>query len=179
MSNEEILSEIGKAMSMMAETKSSVNEALCHAYNFVKKYNKPTISEDTLEMERMKALNDGRNEVWELVKKATLDYSEGGYKVSELKEVFQVSSLQGVFKRYTPQEALAKLEAYEKEQAEIKVGDVVKHNGILVFVVTRIDDTIMGYDKEGNTHSFCFPNQYIKKTGKHIDIQSVLSQLAE
>ena len=142
----------------------------------LQKYNGSTISEDTLEMELMKALNDGRNEVWELTKK--LWYS-GTHKC---KEIFGYEFSIDIIEHLTPQEAIAKLEAYEKEQAEIKVGDVVQHkDGDLYLVITKEDD--IDYDLGAidlqtmkldrlSGKSFAF-----KKTGKHIDIQSVLAQI--
>ena len=186
MSNEEILSEIGKAMSMMADTKSIVNEALCHAQNIVKKYNEPTISEDTLEMERMKALNEGRNEVWELAKKIAVEPEIGGYDGMQLHDIFGFSDMDGVFTSYSPQEALAKLEAYEKEQNEIKVGDVVESTTTgkeFLIITEENDDSDYEFgviDLEGMIiDRICNDTRYFKKTGKHIDIQSLLEQIKE
>ena len=81
----------------------------------------------------------------------------------------------------TPIEAMAKLEAYEKEQNEIKVGDVVisdaGHKALVV-----------GFDKGNKDGIFVMRNdgvtglrvkQSYTKTGKHIDIQSVLEQIKE
>lgn len=178
MSNEEILSEIGKAMSMMADTKSIVNEALCHAQNIVKKYNEPTISEDTLEMERMKALNEGRNEVWELARKI---YE---MKSKEFDEVFRAVHYVDVFYHFTPQEALAKFEAYEKEQEKVRqkimVGDIVTLEDGTKGVVMDEDgvDNVVIFTENGCIEAW-MNKKYITKTGKHIDIQSVLEQIKE
>lgn len=80
----------------------------------------------------------------------------------------------------TPIEAMAKLEAYEKERAErVKVGDVVKIIGTEAeYVVTKIDthhcvNYFGGIDKSGKW----FIQSNVKKTGKHIDIQSALEQI--
>lgn len=136
----------------------------------LQKYNGSTISEDTLEMVRMKALNEGRNEVWELARKI---YE---MKSKEFDEVFRDVHYVDVFYHFTPQEALAKLEAYEKEQNEIKVGDIVYNDDTMEEgVVTHIDndEVFMLYDDGscGNTYG------NLTKTGKHIDIQSVLKQI--
>lgn len=81
---------------------------------------------------------------------------------------------------YTPAEALAKIEAYEKGK-EIKVGDEVVHamgrNENKLFVTSISDGMVKGF--EINEVSFTFPNQFIKKTGKHIDIESLLRQIGE
>ena len=65
MSNEDIIKEIDEVTDLMRETKKKVNEALNKARAVVNR-EEPTISEDTLEMERIKALTEGRNEIWEL-----------------------------------------------------------------------------------------------------------------
>lgn len=141
--------------------------------NELQKYNGSTISEDTLEMVRMKALNDGRNEVWELAKKL---YE---MKIEQLQEVFGAFETELEVMNYlAPQEALAKLEAYEKEQNEIKVGDVVYDLDGNKKVVLFIDFTNKAYiyGRYGITQ---IKKEHLTKTGKHIDIQSVLQQIGE
>ena len=82
-----------------------------------------------------------------------------------------------VFKKNTSQEALAKLKAYEKSK-EIEVGDVVaayNQEGIVVGYMYGIDECdvwMYGYESPQ-----CINKSEIKKTGKHIDINSVLEQL--
>ena len=178
MSNEEILSEIGKAMSMMADTKSIVNEALCHAQNIVKKYNEPTISEDTLEMERMKALNEGRNEVWELANKIQ------GLDCNIREKIYGIYKMPVIFEKFTPQEALVKLEAYEKEQEKVRqkimVGDIVTLEDGTKGVVMDEDgaDNVVIFTENGCIEAW-MNKKYITKTDKHIDIQSLLEQIKE
>lgn len=130
----------------------------------------------TLERYYEKGLNDGRNEVWELAKKIVLNQQYGGLSIGELKKIFGFGSPTEILRRYTLQEALAKLEAYEKEQNEIKVGDIVYNDDTMEEgVVTHIDndEVFMLYDDGscGNTYG------NLTKTGKHIDIQSVLKQI--
>ena len=136
----------------------------------LQKYEQPTISEDTLEMERMKALNEGRNEVWELANKIQ------GLDCNIREKIYGIYKMPVIFEKFTPQEALVKLEAYEKEQNEIKVGDIVYNDDTMEEgVVTHIDndEVFMLYDDGscGNTYG------NLTKTGKHIDIQSVLKQI--
>lgn len=83
------------------------------------------------------------------------------------------------------QEALAKLEAYESEQAEIKVGDVVRFKGypsckVLITAVSRgLNGVYLQTDDLGRmgevNSGIC--KEDIEKTGKHIDIQSILSEI--
>ena len=116
-------------------------------------------------------MEDGRSEVWELAKKLVLLDSSIGW------EIFGTCRVLEALENFTPQEALAKLEAYEKEQAEIKVGDVVEH---------YIDDSkavVLSIDGEVLrvlTDLYNAENWFIKnvtRTSKHLDIQSVLEQI--
>ena len=78
----------------------------------------------------------------------------------------------------TPQEVIAKLEAYEAEK-QIKVGDVV-HSENETFVVTSVEPSLIrGIDENGKTHGYVYPNSYIIKTGNHIDISSILAEIGK
>ncbi len=121
--------------------------------------------------------NKGLEDAWELAKKIY------DMKCDNIEEILGVrGGFYGVIDGLSCEEALAKIEAYEREK-EIKVGDEVKHDIVEradMFVVTSISKgMIRGVDKNGVTHSFTFPNQYIKKTGKHIDIEGLLRQIGE
>lgn len=124
---------------------------------------------DELKMDEYnKGLNEGRNEVWELTKKL---WYLGTYKC---KEIFGYEFTIDIIEHFTPQEALAKLEAYEK-QNEIKVGDVVEqdeHKFVIIFVNNEF---VNGIDENGRFSHISIEN--CKKTGKHIDIQSLLEQI--
>lgn len=123
-----------------------------------------------------KTYESGLEDAWELAKKIS------NMKLDVAVEVFDCTKLFDVIDKFNPQEALAKIEAYEKEK-EIKVGDEVVRDGDeekTVFIVTRICGSfISGFDKDGKTHSYIFPNRFIQKTGKHIDIESLLRQIGE
>lgn len=140
----------------------------------LQKYEQPTISEDTLEMERMKALNEGRNEVWELANKIQ------GLDCNIREKIYGIYKMPVIFEKFTPQEALAKLEAYEKEQNEMKVGDVVTvcgEKGIVVGYLCGLEKYEVWMDGYERPQRIC--KNEIKKTGKHIDIQSILEQIKE
>lgn len=74
------------------------------------------------------------------------------------------------------EEALAKIEAYEREK-EIRVGDVVK-SGIFRGVITRIEGDSVSIIYEGGANGWA-NKRYCTKTGKHIDIEAVLRQIGE
>ena len=124
-----------------------------------------------------KTYEKGLADAWELAKK--IQY---GLTRAQLENIFGTDNESRIMDMYTSEEALAKIEAYEKEK-EIKVGDEVVH-GIggceTRFIVTSMSDgMIRGFDSNGITHSFTFPNRFITKTGKHIDIESLLRQIGE
>lgn len=121
------------------------------------------------QMPYSEAYNKGLNDAWELAKK--LWYNDA--KTND--DIYGIEYFIDIANEYTPQEALAKLEAYEKAN-EIKVGDIVYNDDTMEEgVVTHIDndEVFMLYDDGscGNTYG------NLTKTGKHIDIQSVLKQI--
>ena len=115
--------------------------------------------------------NKGLNDAWTLVNKID------NMSMDKRNNVFGVSFTEDVLSAYTGQEALAKLEAYEKEQAEIKVGDVVidldGHERVVLFI--DLAGIAQIYSRYGVTH---IDKIHLKKTGKHIDLQTILEQIA-
>lgn len=120
--------------------------------------------------------NKGLEDAWELVRKI-FTFNNG-----KMEQIFGYAGKRNVFDDLTPQKALAKLKAYEKKQNEIKVGDEVtvfpksggQFNAIVILV--RVSDRIDVIYNDGITACEVPPELY-KKTGKHIDIQSVLQQI--
>lgn len=114
---------------------------------------------------------DGLNDAWELARKIYEMESK------EFDKVFREVHYVDVFYHFTPQEALAKLEAYEKSK-EINVGDVVEfEDGIKAVVLDWFDDEIFALFTENGCVQNWNKKSDFKKTGKHIDITSVLEQL--
>lgn len=78
---------------------------------------------------------------------------------------------------FTYQEVLAMVEAYEKEK-EIKVGDVVTCFNDYKGVVLDCDDEqelVDVFSENGCVDGLVFSD--VKKTGRHIDISSILEQI--
>ena len=127
----------------------------------------PTLPTDT------EAYNKGLQDAWELA----LKYIKMG--VTERKKVFHIHDCESFFGIIAPQEALAKLKAYEEEQEQIKVGDVVQICGLnKTYVVTTID-TDRGnkyYCGIGEKGTWFFQRDVVK-TGKHIDVNALLEQI--
>lgn len=116
----------------------------------------------------------GLEDAWELARKIFT------FNDNKIKEIFGVAGKRSAFDDLSPQVALAKLEAYEKEQNEIKVGDVVTvcgEKGIVVGYLCGLEEYEVWMDGYGRPQRIC--KNEIKKTGKHIDIQSVLEQIKE
>lgn len=124
-------------------------------------------------------LEDGRNEVWELAKKCV--HLEGCGEDNELMyKIFNTVFIKQLFDDNTPQEALAKLKAYEESQ-KLKVGDIVKNvvlSEVFVGVVSNIEYNEITVMWDDGTSGLIKRNE-LEKTGKHIDIQSILEQIGE
>ena len=113
--------------------------------------------------------NKGLNDAWELVEK--LWY--------ESDKILGYVNLNQVLKDYTPQEALAKLKAYE--DSKIEVGDVITidEDRVIVTKVIKGEPCTTIYGIEDNGCSICYSDRQFKKTGKHIDIKSILDSIGE
>lgn len=114
-----------------------------------------------------KTYTDGLNDVWKLLK---LYYD---MEVGERQEVFGEYTI-GKLLDMPIQTVLDKLEAYEKSK-EIKVGDVVEQNEHKFVIIFVNGEYVNGIDEDGRFSNISIKN--CKKTGRHIDITSVLEQL--
>lgn len=121
------------------------------------------------------------DEAWAIARKIVGSALYGRYTFEELDKIFGSTSICDIFEENTPQEAKAKIEAWEAEK-EIKVGDEVtpKENDNdehKFFVTYKDEDEIGGFSGfTGEVFSGRNIDNYIK-TGRHIDIQSVLEQI--
>lgn len=130
-------------------------------------------------LEQGKAQEQAR--IWECIKKIVLNHEDGGICISELNKIFGCYTIQYVFKNYTLQQIIEKLEAYEEEQKvniEIKVGDEVINNstgskGILLEPETKdMLATVIIPSQRWRTYNSRYSN--LTKTGKHYDIEDLL-----
>ena len=121
-----------------------------------------------------KTYTQGLADAWELAKKI---YS---METDAIKEIFGVTgSLWSVLRELTAEEALAKIEAYEKEKSEIKVGDVVECNGFKGVVLHIFHSGSLNIVYENGIIDTLASVQECEKTGKHIEIESLLKQIGE
>ncbi len=107
------------------------------------------------------AYDRGLNDAWELAKQMIANFD--GHEI--------LSS-------YTPQEALAKLKEYEEAHSKVVVGDVVNHREYGNGIVT-IEDGDFYHVVCANGEVVCFEKNRVTKTGKHLDISSILEQIGE
>ena len=104
---------------------------------------------------------------------------------SDLNSIFGTRDTSLILADNTVKEAKAKIEAWKKGNKEIHVGDVVyiKDEPDTLGIVVRNDKADAGYIyvlwNDGSCGDICIDSNGsgIKKTGRHIDIQSVLDQI--
>lgn len=141
---------------------STTYTADCSCGNFYLK------NEDILQEPQMTA-----EEAWKIAKKILLYPDHGGFNSAELEEIFGRTEH---LWELTPQEAKAKIEAWEAAK-EIKVGDVVTVS-VYEGIVTRDVDKY-GYCSllfvDGDIGYY--QRSSLKKTGRHIDIEGILKQI--
>ena len=123
----------------------------------------------------------GLKDAWEFIKEIY------NFTFRKTDDIFGYEQFIDVLVYFTPQEAIAKLKAYE--EAQIEVGDVV-----FCSLVEEDDNDTENKDNYGvvtgiyrdhyeilmkNGDATGFKKETCKKTGKHIDIQSILEQIGE
>lgn len=138
------------------------------------KYSVNWVSEDKI-IPADKTYADGLNDAWELVRK--LEEIEQ----DERKKMFSYCSVRAIIEDCTIEEVMDKIEAYEKEN--FKVGDVVYYSDgeyeSAKSIVTRVQGkTVYTVYSDGSCGQEHNPSD-LKKTGKHIDVESLLRQIGE
>ena len=128
----------------------------------------------------------GLDDAWEVAKKVVINPDEGGLSILELNEIFNCTTIQQVFRKYTLSEVIAKLKAYEEKQKTdncIEIGDEVKWDGNKCIVTNRHIDINMGiiqdYDLmscEGSVVAHVKRCSFVK-TGRHFDIEKILEAM--
>ena len=121
---------------------------------------------------------EGHSEAWELAKKIYLSEEEGGYDGAELFEIFDEASLSDIY-RLSYSEATAKVAEWEKAKEEIKDGDVLEgiYDNEVKCIVTNLCPDNMAYLVFDDGTAGVYELDNLKKTGRHIDIDSFLKQI--
>lgn len=116
-------------------------------------------------------------EAWEVARKICCDSEDGGLSYKHIMEIFDGIGGGSILNILTPEEVRERIEAWENG---LKVGDVVEFNNGEKAVITGIDSSSEDYYflcRNGAAFPAFIEN--LHKTGKTIDIQSVLEQLGE
>lgn len=117
----------------------------------------------------------GLNDAWELARKISqIDVDKIRNVIPEDNTMYP---LKAVFQKLTVQEAFARMKTYEEEQL-IHVNDEVQtfngtHKGVVTFVRTCGDFFVL-WD---NGTADIYTTKVVKKTGRIINIQSILAQI--
>ena len=129
--------------------------------------------------EYKQAFNQGADKAWELARKIVRQPINGGYKQSEFEEIFGCGYISDIFEKYTYPEAAEKVEEWEKEKEEVKVGDVIEDTYVrkVKCVVTNLYPNNMAYSIFGDGTAGMHELNNFKKTGRHIDVDSFLKQI--
>jgi len=150
---------------------TDLHEGTDHPYFVAVNYDSVHWVSDDKIISADKTYSDGLSDAWELADKLN------NMKLADIVEVFGIDiAREEVFKEISPQEALAKIEAYEKEK-EIKVGDVVKYGVCTCVVTVAYTETAEVLFGDGTFGTIV--KEKAEKTGKHIDIESLLRQIGE
>lgn len=123
---------------------------------------------------------EGQDEAWELARKIVLMEKEGGMKDEDYIAIFggcQPSDY--ILKTHTYPEAAAKVKAWKKAKEEIKVGDVLEgiYDNEVKCIVTNLCPDNMAYLVFDDGIAGVYELDNLKKTGRHIDIDSFLKQI--
>lgn len=131
-------------------------------------------------------VKDGQNEAWECAKKLFSSMAD-----SDIEKAFPIEWNNGGFyalMNLQPQEAIAKLKAYEEKHQtddKIKVGDEVEWDNDFTgdrFIVTRIyqpygkKEQCDGIDDDGDVYRAVLVESLVK-TGRHFGIASILKEM--
>jgi len=126
-----------------------------------------------------KTYEKGLADAWELAKKIYHAPCEGGLENREIEEIFDCK-FGSVTHKYTAEEALAKIEAYEKEK-EIKVGSIVEfiggaNKGVVTLVRTKGDFFVLWDNGTADTYK---ANE-LRNTGRTAEgLTDLLRQIGE
>lgn len=136
------------------------------------------VSEDKI-IPADKTYEQGLADAWELAKKV---YEMDCEIIGEIFGLTVNGGFWDVSRSFTAAEALAKIEAYEREK-EIKVGDEVKlQDGSTFWIIAITNSYVYGYSSDGKTADF--PVQKLEglrltKTGRTTDSIDLLRQIGE
>lgn len=128
-----------------------------------------------LERFRQEAFNAGMNEAWDIAKRI-VGCHEKGFEESKRNAVFCRCDAYDVFNLFKAKEAKEKIEAWEKENNTINVGDVVKTDdcsGVVLDFCSEDEFNVL--TENGCVETWCFAN--VVKTDRYFNIPLIVSRL--
>ena len=135
-----------------------------------------SIGEDCIASCSLKTYEDGLNDAWEAVRKISLNVAEGGLPTDDLIKIFDGDNPYRIIKKYTGKECVEKIKAWE-EKNKFHVGEIVNIEGARKAVVSRVEDNCCYILDETGCVAKYFDTSSISKTGRTIDIESLLKQI--
>lgn len=129
---------------------------------------------------KKEAYEKGLNDAWELARKVA-DISTTSERADMFGYYCNGITITDVLRDFTPQQALAKIEAYEESKV-FKVGDVVRayrnHEYVVIATSEEMPNKQPLLRSLENTKNVCFcTDDGMEKTGRHIDIEHLLEQI--
>ena len=174
MNNEKLIEQIDELIGMHRQLKTDGNDILS-------KVRCALINKNSDDYER------GLNDVWELARKIGGADHPDSWDCDELYEIFGTTAAVDVFDRFSYQEALYKVEQYEKKKAEQEAklvpGDVIVVKGMTygdmkgIFVKFEYNDLVLFTRKGGLVRLVCKDVWNIDKTGDRVDISGFMGAL--
>lgn len=158
------------------DVQKQVNEAYQRGYD--KGYADKTNNDEVCDGLAKDIYQRGLDDAWEAARKVALNPNENGLSLEEVYEIFGCATIQQAFRRYSAQQTIAKLKAYEKEQKkedEIEVRDeVIAYGcrGVVTYVHKNLYTVMMSDGSCGN-----WGKGELKKTGKKHDIDKIMEEL--
>ena len=124
------------------------------------------------------AFDRGCNAAWKLAQKIAKFQLDGGYSIDELKAIFGHPYVSEILD-LTYTEAAEKVAEWEKAKEEIKVGDVLEgiYDNEVKCIVTNLCPDNMAYLVFDDGTAGVYELDNLKKTGRHIDVDSFLKQI--
>ena len=172
MNNEQLIKQVDELIGMHRQLKTDGNDILSKVRSVLTKK-----SSDDYER--------GLNDAWELARKIGGSVDLGGYNCAQMYEIFNSSNTCTIFDKYSCQEALAKVQEYEKkkaEEAKLKPGDYVTYSvGDEIHTAILLD--------ECDDHYWVLSEKYtcpqrlwnmdfqLNKTGKHVNLEDLFKEI--
>ena len=178
--------KVGDKVVMEITDKISVMEEPWYVLSNATSIYEPYLNEaaESLSTYIEQARAEGQNEAWGLARKILEGVPNGGYSPKELAQIFGCEVSKPCIVGNTYHEAAAKVAEWEKakeeiEDEEIKDGDVLEgiYDNEVKCIVTNLCPDNMAYLVFDDGTAGVYELDNLKKTGRHIDIDSFLKQI--